>query len=84
MTIRVKVDQQGRVIIPLGERERLGIARGGTLELISTPEGVLLERRRPAHIRTADDGLPVITVEDVEQVSNEESLAAIHDERERK
>jgi bifunctional DNA-binding transcriptional regulator/antitoxin component of YhaV-PrlF toxin-antitoxin module len=33
-----------RIVIPLRERERLGVATGGTLELIATPEGVLLER----------------------------------------
>lgn len=82
MSVRVKVDHQGRVVIPLRERERLGVAEGGTLELIATPEGVLLERRRPAQVRTADDGLPVITIEDIEPVSNEESLDAIRRTRE--
>jgi AbrB family looped-hinge helix DNA binding protein len=83
MSIQVKVDRQGRIVIPLHERERLGVATGGTLELIATPEGVLLERRRPAKVRIADDGLPVIRIQDLEPVSNEESLDAIHRERER-
>jgi AbrB family looped-hinge helix DNA binding protein len=83
MVVQVKVDQQGRVVIPLHERERLGVAAGGTLELIPTPEGVLLEPRRPAHVRTGEDGLPVITIEDIRDVSNDESLDAIHRERER-
>ena len=77
MAVQIKVDQQGRIVIPLVERERLGVAKGGTLELIATSDGVLLERRRPASIRTANDGLPILTLDDVEQVSNEESIDAI-------
>jgi hypothetical protein len=67
----------------LAERERLGVPEGGTLELIETPEGVLLERRHTAQVRPAEDGLPVITIKDLEIVSNEEGLDPIHDERER-
>jgi AbrB family looped-hinge helix DNA binding protein len=83
MALRVKVDRQGRLVIPLHERERLGIAEGGTLELSATPEGVLLERHRPADVRIAVDGLPVIAIEELEPVSNQESVDAIHRERER-
>ena len=82
-SVRVKVDRQGRIVIPLRERERLGVAEGGTLELIATPEGVLLERRRAAEIRISPDGLPAIMIESVGRISNEESLEAIHRERER-
>ena len=83
MPVRVKVDRQGRVIIPLRERERLGVATGGVLELVPTPEGVLLERRRSAEVRTAADGLPVILIEDAKPIGNEESLDAIHAKRDR-
>jgi AbrB family looped-hinge helix DNA binding protein len=83
MSVRVKVDQQGRIVLPQRERERLGVATGGTLDLIATPEGVLLEPRHTARVRTADDGVPLITIEGIEQVTNEESLDAIHQERER-
>jgi len=82
-SVQVRVDRQGRVVIPLRERERLGVAVGGTLELIATPEGVLLERRRPAEVRIAADGVPVIVIEDAEPISNEESIEAIHRDRER-
>jgi AbrB family looped-hinge helix DNA binding protein len=81
--MQVNVDRQGRVVIPLRERERLGVPTGGTLELVTTPEGVLLERRRPARVRIADDGVPVITIEDAEPVANEESIEAIHHVRDR-
>ena len=53
----VKVDAQGRVVIPQAERERLGLPDGGTLELVSTPEGVLLERRRRASLTMDASGL---------------------------
>jgi AbrB family looped-hinge helix DNA binding protein len=81
MATRVKVDRQGRVVIPLSERERLGIAEGGMLELIATPEGLLLEPRSPARVVTAADGLPLIVFEDSRTFSNEETLEAIHRER---
>ena len=58
MSVRVKVDRQGRVGDPVGERERLGVVEGDTLELIATPEGLLLERGSPARVEIAADGLP--------------------------
>jgi AbrB family looped-hinge helix DNA binding protein len=81
--VQVRVDRQGRIVIPLRERERLGVEEGGTLDLVATPEGVLLERRRPATVRVAEDGLPVVTTEDAEQISNDESLVAIRRHRAR-
>ena len=36
MATTVKVDAQGRVVIPQAERERLGLSDGGALELVST------------------------------------------------
>lgn len=79
----LKVDRQGRVVIPQRERERLGVRDGGTLEWVPTPEGVLLERRRRAEVRIADDGLPVALIDDLDQVSNDETVDAIHRQRER-
>ena len=83
MMVSVKVDRQGRVVIPLHERQRLGVEAGGILTLIETPEGVLLERRRPADVRIAGDGLPVVSIEGLGPVSNEDSVEAIHRERDR-
>lgn len=83
MAVTVKVDQQGRVVIPQRERERLGVRDGGTLELVPTPEGLLLERRRRAAVSVEDDGLPVVTIEELEEVSNDEALEAIHRQRDR-
>lgn len=81
MTITVKVDPQGRVVIPQAERERLGLPNGGALELISTPEGVLLERRRQATVTSGEDGLPMVTLDAVGTVSNADAIEAIHTQR---
>lgn len=83
MAITVKLDPQGRVVIPQAERERLGLPAGGTLELISTPEGVLLERRRRATVTVDDSGLPLVTVDDLDTVSNATTVEAIHAQRDR-
>lgn len=81
MAVTVKVDAQGRVVIPQAERERLGMSEGGALELVSTPEGVLLERRRRATVTLDDSGLPVVSVDDLGSVPNTESVEAIHAQR---
>ncbi|MEX2549093.1 MAG: AbrB/MazE/SpoVT family DNA-binding domain-containing protein [Nitriliruptoraceae bacterium] len=81
MTVTVKVDAQGRVVIPQAERERLGLTDGGALELVSTPEGVLLERRRQATVTSGEDGLPMVTLDDIGAVSNADATEAIHDQR---
>jgi AbrB family looped-hinge helix DNA binding protein len=81
MTVTVKLDAQGRVVIPQAERERLGLPDGGVLELVSTPEGVLLERRRQATVTSDADGLPLVTLEDVDTVSNADTTEAIHTQR---
>ena len=81
MAVTVKLDAQGRVVIPQAERERLGVADGGALELVATPEGVLLERRRRATVTSHEDGLPQVTLEDLETVSNADAIQAIHSQR---
>lgn len=82
MPTTVKIDRQGRVVIPQQERERLGVRDGGTLELTSTPEGLLLERRHQAAV-THDDGLPVVTIDGLDTISNDEAVEAIHRQRDR-
>ncbi|CAN5749573.1 hypothetical protein BH23ACT10_BH23ACT10_13180 [soil metagenome] len=81
MSATVNVDRQGRVVIPQQERERLGVRNGGTLELAATPEGLLLERRHHAVVTKADDGLPVVTIDELQTVSNDEAVDAIHRQR---
>ncbi len=70
-------------MIPLRERTRLGVAAGGTLELIATAEGVLLERRRAAEVVIGAHDVPLAVVEDGGSISNEESIGVIHHDRER-
>lgn len=81
MAVTLKVDAQGRVVIPRAERERLGLPDGGALELVSTPEGVLLERRRHATVTSGEDGLPLVTLDDIDTVSNADATDAIHAQR---
>lgn len=63
VTVTVKMDAQGRVVIPQAERERLGLPDGGSLEVVSTPEGVLLERRHGATVTVDDSGLLLVTLD---------------------
>jgi AbrB family looped-hinge helix DNA binding protein len=81
VTATVRVDGQGRLVIPQAERERLGLPDGGTLELVSTPEGLLLERRRRATVTVPADGLPLIGIDDVGTVGNAEAISALHQQR---
>jgi AbrB family looped-hinge helix DNA binding protein len=81
MTVTVNVDAQGRVVIPQAERERLGLRAGGALEFVSTPEGVQLERRRKATVAAGEDGLPLVTLVDVDTVSNADATEANHTQR---
>lgn len=81
MPTTIKIDRQGRVVIPQRERERLGLPDGGTLELVSTAEGVLLERRREAAVTIGSDGLPVASIGELGEVTNDETIDAIHRHR---
>lgn len=76
--VEVTMDRQGRIVIPRAERERLGVTGGATFELLTTPEGVILERRRDATIDTADDGLPLVRLSDAATISNDDAVAGIH------
>lgn len=77
----VTMDKQGRVVIPRSERQRLGVSGGATFELLATPEGLILERRREASVTVAGDGLPLISLDDDAAVSNRDTLDALHEVR---
>jgi AbrB family looped-hinge helix DNA binding protein len=83
VTVTVNLDAQGRVVIPRSERDRLGLADGGVLELVSTPEGVLLERRSQAAVTFGQDGLPTVVLGGLGTISGAEAIEAIHLQRER-
>jgi AbrB family looped-hinge helix DNA binding protein len=44
----LKIDKAGRVILPKPVRDRLGLHEGSDLEIVETPEGVML---KPAELR---------------------------------
>jgi AbrB family looped-hinge helix DNA binding protein len=77
VSTQVRIDRQGRVVIPQGERERLGLEAGGTLELVPTPEGMLLERRQRAEVIEGADGVPLIRLVGEPRVTNEGAQRAI-------
>ena len=80
----VSVDRQGRLVLPLEVRRRLGLeGRGGQLRLVETPDGVLLETP-PAKVTvtTAADGLPSVTIEGLTgKIENAAVLQSIEAER---
>lgn len=79
--LTVRIDAQGRIVVPLAERQRLGVEGGDELALIPTPEGLILERRRAATVSTAPDGLPIVEFAQPRPVPNKESVSAIRAER---
>jgi AbrB family looped-hinge helix DNA binding protein len=82
MSVTVTIDRQGRIVVPLAERRRLGLEGGEVLALLPTPEGLLLERRREATVRTGPDGLPLVEFARPRPVTGAEALAAIRAHRE--
>lgn len=77
----VRIDDQGRIVVPLAERDRLGLRDGDLLEVIPTPEGLLLEPRAGVVVRIAPDGLPVAEFADGRTFTAEDLHAAIRAER---
>jgi AbrB family looped-hinge helix DNA binding protein len=49
----VRIDKAGRVILPKPLRDRLGLHEGSDLEIVETPEGVVLKpvERGPSMIK---------------------------------
>ena len=74
-SMRVKIDKQGRLVLPQAFRDGLVEVPGEVL-ISRSPDGVLIE---PAFergtVRTADDGLPVLDLG--RTVTNAEVLDAI-------
>lgn len=76
----VKVDKQGRAVIPQDLREGLVTAPGEVIA-VRTDEGVLLRPAtdRDSVVAVADDGLPVLHLK--RSVTNDEVLAALDADR---
>jgi hypothetical protein len=79
VTVTVRVDAQGRVVIPRANVNGWACPMG--VPSSSSPEGVLLERRRQATVTSGEDGLPLVTLDDVGRVGNAEATEAIHTQR---
>ena len=76
---RVRVDKQGRLVLPQHLREGL-VDPPGEVFLTRTPEGLLVQPTTGAGtVRIADDGLPVLDLD--RMVTNSEVLAAMDAER---
>lgn len=80
--MRTTVDRSGRLVIPLAFRRLLGLAGGGEVELESTGDGLLIRRvAGAASVGTDEEGLPVVHLEGVQTVTNEEVLEALQADR---
>jgi bifunctional DNA-binding transcriptional regulator/antitoxin component of YhaV-PrlF toxin-antitoxin module len=78
-TFAVKVDRQGRLVLPQELRRKL-VDPPGQVILRKTPDGVLLQPvATDGEVHEAADGYPVLTLG--QPVTNEQVLQTIHDER---
>ena len=83
--MEVEVDSAGRMVIPATLRRSLGISdAGGVVEVDDTPDGLVIHPCdvEPVAVERNADGLLVIDVG--REVSNEEVLRAIHEDRGRR
>lgn len=78
-SLKVRVDQQGRVVLPHAWREDLTTTPGEVV-MTQTDDGVLITPV-PAHgaVSVGDDGLPVLRLG--RTVTNAQTLAALDAER---
>ncbi len=77
--VRVKVDRQGRLVLPHALRDGV-VTVPGEVVLIRTADGLLLRPTTAVgKLKTAKDGLPVLALEVT--ITNAEVLAAIAAER---
>lgn len=85
LLVDVKVDKAGRLVIPAHMRRALGLGDdGGVVEILDGPDGLELRAkdRAPASVTRDEHGLLVIDVD--RRVTNDEVLAAIDQDRERR
>lgn len=80
--MRTKVDASGRVVIPAQIRRQLGISEAGDeVDLIDTPDGVLIRAARAPVPQQDDRGLLVVEVG--RPVTTHEVSAAVSADRDR-
>lgn len=79
LTIRVRVDRQGRLVVPQQLRDGI-VETPGELLLHRTPDGLLLSPvREQGVVRIAEDGLPVLDLD--RPVTNAQVLTGIEEGR---
>lgn len=81
---RVRVDAQGRLVLPRGVRQRFGIdGRPSELVATETADGLLIELPpNRAVVSEAEDGLPVVTIEGISApITNDSVIAGIDADR---
>lgn len=77
--VRVRVDAQGRMVLPSGLREEV-VSIPGEILVRRTADGLLLTAAEsPGTVRVGDDGFPVLSIG--RRVSNDEVLAAVEKDR---
>lgn len=76
-TTRAKIDASGRVVIPADLREDLGLT--DEVELVDTPDGVLLRSPNKPMVHRDEHGLLVVSIG--RPTSAEEVRQAIDDDR---
>lgn len=78
-SVRVKVDAQGRVVLPRQLRDEILVVPGEVL-IRRTPDGLLITPAEGAgYVTQASDGMPVLTLG--RRVTNDAVLEAIDQER---
>ena len=81
--MRTKIDGAGRVVIPAAIRRAFGIGEsGGELELVDTPDGVLLRPLVPTPTLREEHGLTVASLG--RPVEHEEVTEAIRHDRQQR
>jgi AbrB family looped-hinge helix DNA binding protein len=60
MSMQTRLSAKGQVVIPKDLRDRLRWTQGEPLEVIETPDGVLLKRLKPGKKLTAKEALAKI------------------------
>lgn len=81
---KVRVDAQGRLVLPLGVRRRFGIdGRPAELVATETADGLLIEvPPNRAVVSEAEDGLPVVTIDGISApITNDSVIAGIEADR---
>lgn len=79
--VKIRVDAQGRLVVPQIQRRRLGIDGAGEVELVPTAEGVMLEPTRDVRVSAGEDRLCVVTIDGAGTIRNATVLEAIHADR---